>query len=124
VHLEARRFAAEGYSIVLIGHRGHDEVVGIEGEAPEQIQTIECLEEIDNLRIQNPERVAVLTQTTLSIDETSVILAGLKSRFPGLRLPPKGDVCFATQNRQEALRAVLIECEFAIVLGSATSSNS
>ena len=124
VHLEARRFAAEGYSIVLIGHRGHDEVVGIEGEAPEQIQTIECLEEIDNLRIQNPERVAVLTQTTLSIDETSVILAGLKSRFPGLRLPPKEDVCFATQNLQEALRAVLVECEFAIVLGSATSSNS
>jgi len=124
VHLEARRFASEAYSVVLIGHRGHDEVVGIEGEAPGLIQTIESPNEIDRLVIPDPDRVAVLTQTTLSIDETSAVIEALKSRFPKLRLPPKEDICYATQNRQEALRAILKECQIAIVLGSASSSNS
>jgi 4-hydroxy-3-methylbut-2-en-1-yl diphosphate reductase len=124
VHLEARRFASEGFSIVLIGHRGHDEVVGIEGEAPGVVQTIESLEEIDRLKIPDPDRVVALTQTTLSIDETRAMLAELKTRFPSLRVPPKEDVCYATQNRQEALRAVLSDSQLVIVLGSPTSSNS
>jgi 4-hydroxy-3-methylbut-2-en-1-yl diphosphate reductase len=103
VHLEARRFASEQFTVVLIGHRGHDEVVGIEGEAPGVIQTIESLEEIDRLKIPDPEPVVVLTQTTLGIDETRAMLAELRSRFPSLRVPQKEDVCYATQNRQEAL---------------------
>jgi 4-hydroxy-3-methylbut-2-enyl diphosphate reductase len=124
VHLEARRFAKEGVSVVLIGHRGHDEVVGIEGEVPGCIQTIESREEIDLLQIPDPDRVAALTQTTLSFEETRATLAELKSRFPKLRLPPKQDVCYATQNRQEALRAVLPQCQLALILGSRTSSNA
>jgi 4-hydroxy-3-methylbut-2-en-1-yl diphosphate reductase len=124
VHLEARRFAAEGFSIVLLGHPGHDEVVGIEGEAGDSIQTIESCEDIDQLRITDPERVAVLTQTTLSIDETRATIAKLKSRFPNIRIPYREDVCYATQNRQEALQSVLPDCQLAFIIGSSTSSNS
>jgi 4-hydroxy-3-methylbut-2-en-1-yl diphosphate reductase len=124
VHLEARRFAAEGFSIILIGHRGHDEVLGIEGEAPGAIQTIESREEVARLHFADPERVAVLTQTTLSVDETRATLAELRSRFPLVRLPNKEDICYATQNRQEALRSVLANCQLALSLGSSASSNA
>jgi 4-hydroxy-3-methylbut-2-en-1-yl diphosphate reductase len=124
VHLEARQFATAGFSVVLLGHRGHDEVVGIEGEAPGRIQTIESCDEIDQLHIPDAGRVAVLTQTTLSVDETRVLLAELKSRFPNLRVPPKEDICYATQNRQEALRSVLENCQLALILGSGSSSNA
>ena len=124
VHLEARRFAAEGLSIVLIGHRGHDEVVGIEGEARGFVQVIESCEDIDRLHIPDPDRVAVLTQTTLSVDETKAMLAKLKSRFPNMRVPHKDDICYATQNRQEALRSVLPDSQLALILGSRNSSNA
>jgi 4-hydroxy-3-methylbut-2-enyl diphosphate reductase len=124
VHLEARRFHAEGCSIILIGHRGHDEVLGIHGEAPDAIQIVESPEEIESLQVRDPENVAVLTQTTLSLDETRSMIAALKLRFPSLRLPHKDDVCYATQNRQEALRAVLPESDLALVIGSPSSSNT
>jgi len=124
VHLEARRFRKEGYSIVLIGHRGHDEVVGIQGEAQEAIQIVESVDGVETLHVPDPAKVAVLTQTTLSLDETKAIIAALKRRFPLLRLPHRDDVCYATQNRQQALRAALPESDLALVIGSRSSSNT
>jgi 4-hydroxy-3-methylbut-2-en-1-yl diphosphate reductase len=124
VHLEARRFQKEGYSIVLVGHRGHDEVVGIQGEAEHAIQIAESVAEVETLNVPDPSKVAVLTQTTLSLDETKAIIAALRRRFPLLRLPHKDDVCYATQNRQEALRAALPESDLALVIGSRSSSNT
>ena len=124
VHLEARRFQKEGHSIVLIGHRGHDEVVGIQGEAEQVVQIVESVEEIERLDVPDPAKLAVLTQTTLSLDETRTMIAALKCRFPLLRLPHRDDVCYATQNRQEALRAALPESDLALVIGSPSSSNT
>jgi len=124
VHLEARRFQQEGYSIVLIGHRGHDEVIGIQGEAAESIQVVETLEEIATVKVPDPQKVAVLTQTTLSLDETKAMIAALRLRFPLLRLPHKDDICYATQNRQEALKAALAQADIALVIGSRSSSNT
>ena len=119
VHLEARRFQQEGYNIVLIGHRGHDEVIGIQGEAAESIQVVETLEEIATVKVPDPQKVAVLTQTTLSLDETKAMIAALRLRFPLLRLPHKDDICYATQNRQEALKAALAQADIALVIGAA-----
>ena len=124
VHLEAVRFAREGYTIFLIGHEGHDEVVGTMGEAPEAIRLVQSEEEVDQLRVPDPERVACLTQTTLSVDDAQRIITRLRERFPRLVCPPKEDICYATQNRQEAVKHLAPRCDLALVVGSQNSSNS
>jgi 4-hydroxy-3-methylbut-2-enyl diphosphate reductase len=124
VHLEAIRFARLGYSIVLIGHRGHDEVVGTLGEAPDQITLVETIEDVDRLEVADPDRVAYLTQTTLSVDDAGLIVERLKTRFPNCVGSPKEDICYATQNRQEALKAGVERADVVLVFGSKNSSNS
>lgn len=124
VHLEAIRFAKGGYTIVLIGHEGHDEVIGTMGEAPEAIVLVETPEDVDRLEVANPARLAYLTQTTLSVDDANRIIDRLKLRFPQAVGPPKDDICYATQNRQEAVRLLAAEVDVALVLGSQNSSNS
>ncbi len=124
VHLEAVRFAREGYSIVLIGHKDHDEVVGTLGEVPERTYLVETLEDVDRLDIPDRSRVRYLTQTTLSLDETRDIIERLKQRFPLLQGPPAQDICYATQNRQMAVKAVAEYCDLLLVVGSQNSSNS
>jgi 4-hydroxy-3-methylbut-2-enyl diphosphate reductase len=123
VHLEAVRYAKEGYTIVLIGHEGHDEVIGTMGEAPESIVLVESPEGVDTLAIDNP-KLAYLTQTTLSVDDANRIIARLRQRFPHIVGPPKEDICYATQNRQEAVRLLSREAQVVLVLGSQNSSNS
>ena len=124
VHAEARRYAARGYTIVLIGHEGHEEVVGTMGEAPESIQLIGSVDEIDRLEVPDPERVAYITQTTLSVDETLEIIAALRQRFPAVIGPAKDDICYATQNRQNAVKELAAEVDLVLVIGSRNSSNS
>jgi 4-hydroxy-3-methylbut-2-enyl diphosphate reductase len=124
VHLQAIRFARLGYTIVLIGHRDHDEVVGTMGEAPERMVLVETLEDVDRLQIPDPEKVAYLTQTTLSVDEAQSLVDRLQQRFPSCLGSPKEDICYATQNRQEALKALLPQADVALVVGSRNSSNS
>lgn len=124
VHLEAVRYAKEGYTILLIGHKGHDEVLGTMGEAPEAMILIETPEDVDRLKIADPEKVAYLTQTTLSVDDAERIIKRLKQRFPEITHPPKEDICYATQNRQEAVRQLAQEVDVVLVLGSQNSSNS
>lgn len=124
VHLEAIRFAKLGYIIVLIGHEGHDEVVGTMGEAPEAIVLVESEEEVDQLEFPADSKIAYLTQTTLSVDDASRIIRRLESRFPQIASPPKQDICYATQNRQEAVRLLAEEADLVLVLGSQNSSNS
>jgi 4-hydroxy-3-methylbut-2-en-1-yl diphosphate reductase len=123
VHLEAVRYAKEGYTIVLIGHEGHDEVIGTMGEAPQAIVLVESPEEVDRLQLSTP-KLAYLTQTTLSVDDANHIIARLKQRFPHIVGPPKEDICYATQNRQEAVRLLAREADIVLVLGSQNSSNS
>jgi 4-hydroxy-3-methylbut-2-enyl diphosphate reductase len=124
VHLEAVRFAREGYTILLIGHEGHDEVIGTMGEAPEAIVLVESVEQADRLEFPPGAKLAYLTQTTLSVDDANRIIARLKARYPQLVGPPKEDICYATQNRQEAVRQLASEAEVVLVLGSQNSSNS
>ncbi len=124
VHLEATRFAREGYTIVLVGHRDHDEVVGTLGEAPDQMRLVETVEDVDRLEIADPTKVAYLTQTTLSVDDAEIILRRLRERFPQAVGAPKEDICYATQNRQEALKALLPAADVALIVGSRNSSNS
>jgi 4-hydroxy-3-methylbut-2-enyl diphosphate reductase len=124
VHLEAIRFARLGYWIVLIGHRDHDEVVGTLGEAPERITLVETAEDVDRLIVPDPDRVAYLTQTTLSVDDANVVIARLRERFPNCVGSPKEDICYATQNRQEALKAAVAAADVVLVFGSKNSSNS
>jgi 4-hydroxy-3-methylbut-2-enyl diphosphate reductase len=124
VHTEARRFAADGYTIVLIGHEGHEEVVGTMGEAPASIQLIGSVAEIDRLEIADPERVAYITQTTLSVDETVEIIGALRERYPAIVGPKKDDICYATQNRQNAVKQLAREVDLVLVIGSRNSSNS
>lgn len=124
VHLEAIRFARAGYTIVLIGHEGHDEVIGTMGEAPASIVLIESPDDVDQLTIEPNSRLAYLTQTTLSVDDANRIIDRLKQRFPWIEGPPKDDICYATQNRQEAVRLLAPEADLVIVLGSQNSSNS
>lgn len=124
VHVEAVRFAAAGYSVLLIGHAGHDESAGTLGEAPERMTLVETVEDAERVRVHDPARVAYLTQTTLSVDDANRIIAVLKRRFPGIAGPSKQDICFATQNRQDAVKALLPETDVALVIGSANSSNS
>lgn len=124
VHIEAARFARQGYTIFLIGHEGHDEVIGTMGEAPEQIILVETPEDVDRVTVTNPQRVAYLTQTTLSVDDANRVIAALRRRFPDIVGPPKEDICYATQNRQEAVRELAREADLVLVVGSRNSSNS
>jgi 4-hydroxy-3-methylbut-2-enyl diphosphate reductase len=124
VHLEAVKYAREGYTILLIGHEGHDEVIGTMGEAPEAIILVETPEDVAKLEVADERKVAYLTQTTLSVDDANRIIDRLKARFPHIAAPPKDDICYATQNRQEAVSILGREADLAIVLGSQNSSNS
>ncbi len=124
VHLEAVRYAKEGYRIILIGHEGHDEVLGTMGEAPEAMLLVESAEDVDNLKIPQGTKLAYLTQTTLSVDDANRIITRLRSRFPEIASPPKDDICYATQNRQEAVRVLSEGADVVLVLGSQNSSNS
>jgi 4-hydroxy-3-methylbut-2-enyl diphosphate reductase len=124
VHLEAVRFAKQGHTIVLIGHRDHDEVTGTLGEAPENTILVSDVDDVNRLTIKDPERVAYLTQTTLSLDETKDIVARLKERFPKITGPKTQDICYATENRQLAVKAVAPLCQALLVVGSQNSSNS
>ncbi len=124
VHLEAVRYAQEGYTIILIGHEGHDEVIGTMGEAPGHIYLVETAAQVASIPIPDDAKVAYLTQTTLSVDDANVIIQALKQRFPHIASPPKDDICYATQNRQEAVRELIAEVDLVLVLGSKNSSNS
>jgi 4-hydroxy-3-methylbut-2-enyl diphosphate reductase len=124
VHLEALRYAREGYEILVIGHRGHVEVVGTLGHAPEQMHLIETVADVDRVVVRDPERVAVVTQTTLSVDDTREIIEAIRRRFPAVRTPRKDDICYATQNRQSAVKDLARRSGLVLVIGSPTSSNA
>jgi len=124
VHVEALRCARDGYEILLVGHRGHVEVEGTLGHARDCMQLVESREQAERVEVRNPERLAVLTQTTLSVDDTREILAVLARRFPALRLPKKDDICYATQNRQNAVKALAQHADRVLVVGAPSSSNS
>ncbi len=124
VHLEAIRFARGGYHIILIGHDGHDEVIGTMGEAPESITLVETPEEVAELPFGPDDKIAYLTQTTLSVGEANLVIEALKTRFPHIARPPKEDICYATTNRQEAVAELASQADLVIVLGSQNSSNS
>jgi 4-hydroxy-3-methylbut-2-enyl diphosphate reductase len=124
VHREAIRFAEQGYTIVLVGHDGHEEVEGTMGEAPERIVLVQDEQDVDRLRIDDPERVAYITQTTLAVGETSSILARLRERFPKIVGPRTDDICYATTNRQAAVKQMADRCDLMLVIGSRNSSNS
>ena len=124
VHVEAKRFAAEGYTIVLVGHEGHEEVEGTMGEAPDHIVLIETEEDVDRLEVEDPQRVAYISQTTLSVDETRAIILRLREKFPAIVGPRTDDICYATTNRQAAVKQLARACDLVLVIGSANSSNS
>ena len=124
VHREVRRFAAEGYWIVLIGHAQHDEIVGTSGEAPDRVRIVENVEQARTVALPESDKVIVLTQTTLSVDDTREVLEVLKQRFPRLLLPAKEDICYATQNRQDAVKQLAAEVDLVLVIGSRNSENS
>jgi 4-hydroxy-3-methylbut-2-enyl diphosphate reductase len=124
VHNEAKRFARDGYDILLIGHAGHEEVIGIIGEAPDDVQLVDGLDAVDSVTVRDESKVVWLSQTTLSVDETMQTVVKLRERFPSLQDPPSDDICYATQNRQTAVKAMAPECELVIVVGSKNSSNS
>jgi 4-hydroxy-3-methylbut-2-enyl diphosphate reductase len=124
VHVEAVKFAKEGYSLILIGHRDHDEVIGTLGEAPLVTQVVGSPEEVESLTVPDPNRIAYLTQTTLSLDETRDIIAALQTRFPNIKGPAAQDICYATENRQQAVKHVVSDAELLLVVGSDNSSNS
>ncbi len=124
VHVEARKFAADGYTMILIGHEGHEEVEGTTGEAPDSIILVQTADEVDEIEVPDPDRVAFITQTTLSVDETSEIIARLRARFPSIVSPKSDDICYATTNRQIAVKQLARECDLVLVIGSTNSSNS
>ncbi|MGB9376099.1 MAG: 4-hydroxy-3-methylbut-2-enyl diphosphate reductase [Mycobacteriales bacterium] len=124
VHVEARRFAQDDYDIVLIGHEGHEEVVGTTGEAPDHVHLVDGPADVENLKVRDPAKVAWLSQTTLSVDETMLTVAALRRRFPQLIDPPSDDICYATQNRQVAVKDIATDADLVIVVGSTNSSNS
>jgi 4-hydroxy-3-methylbut-2-en-1-yl diphosphate reductase len=124
VHREAVKFAGDGYTIVLIGHAGHEEVEGTMGEAPEHIVLVETEDDVDALEVADPERVAYISQTTLSVDETRAIIARLREKFPAITGPRTDDICYATTNRQRAVKEMAVQCDLVLVIGSQNSSNS
>jgi 4-hydroxy-3-methylbut-2-enyl diphosphate reductase len=125
VHLEVHRFLREGYFLVLIGHRSHDEVEGTLGEAPGRIQLVETVQDVESLQVPDPDRLMILTQTTLSLDETRSLIQAIKRRFPRAATPPKDDICYATQNRQDAVKELVRRgIDVLLVVGSKNSSNS
>ncbi len=124
VHMEAIRFAKEGYSIILIGHNGHEEVEGTMGEAPFAMTLVESVADVEKLTLPNPEKLIYLTQTTLSVDDTASIIAALKLKFPQMTPPPKEDICYATTNRQHAVKQLAPLCDLILVIGARNSSNS
>ncbi len=124
VHMEAIRYAKQGYQILLIGHANHQEVVGTRGEAPDHIQVVETPDDIPNLQIDDPTKLVYLTQTTLSTDDAEVIISALKEAFPEIKSPPSSDICYATTNRQHAVRQIAPDCDLCLVVGSRNSSNS
>src|SRR4051795_5733229 len=124
VHVEAKKFASGDYTIVLIGHAGHEEVEGTMGEAPEHIVLVETEADVDALEVADPTRVAYISQTTLSVDETRSIIARLREKFPGITGPRTDDICYATTNRQAAVKQMAAECDLVLVIGSQNSSNS
>jgi 4-hydroxy-3-methylbut-2-enyl diphosphate reductase len=124
VHVEAKKFAAEGYTIVLVGHAGHEEVEGTMGEAPDSIVLIETEADVDALKLDDPSKVAYISQTTLSVDETRAVINRLRERFPAIVGPRTDDICYATTNRQAAVKQLARECDLVLVIGSRNSSNS
>jgi 4-hydroxy-3-methylbut-2-enyl diphosphate reductase len=124
VHVQARRYAADGYIVILVGHAGHEEVTGTIGEAPEAIVLVESVADVEALSFPPDAKLAYVTQTTLSVDETSEIIAALRNRFPGIRAPKKEDICYATSNRQWAVKEMLAAIDVLLVVGSRNSSNS
>ncbi|MEZ6045579.1 MAG: 4-hydroxy-3-methylbut-2-enyl diphosphate reductase [Planctomycetaceae bacterium] len=124
VHLEALKYARENYNIILIGHEGHDEVIGTMGEAPESITLVETSEDVNKLPFTTEDRLAYLTQTTLSVQEAGEVISALKARYPQIVAPPKEDICYATTNRQEAVTQLVPDVDILLVLGSQNSSNS
>src|ERR687895_1064498 len=124
VHVEAKKFAGQGYTIVLIGHAGHEEVEGTMGEAPDHIVLIETEADVDELEVEDPDRMAYISQTTLSVDETRAIIGRLREKFPGIVGPRTDDICYATTNRQLAVKQMAAECDLVLVIGSQNSSNS
>jgi 4-hydroxy-3-methylbut-2-en-1-yl diphosphate reductase len=124
VHHEARRHARDGMQIVMIGHEGHQEVIGTMGQAPANIRLVEAPDDVDALELDDDRPVTYITQTTLSMDETASVVARLNERFPGLKQPKSDDICYATQNRQDAVKQLAVRCDLVLVVGSQTSSNS
>jgi 4-hydroxy-3-methylbut-2-enyl diphosphate reductase len=124
VHQEAKRFAREDFDILLVGHEGHEEVEGTAGEAPEHIRLVASAADVDEVAVRDPEKVVWLSQTTLSVDETMETVRALRERFPALQNPPSDDICYATQNRQVAVKAMAPRCDLVLVVGSRNSSNS
>src|SRR5512143_1006924 len=124
VHVEAVKFAREGYSLILIGHHDHDEVIGTLGEAPLVTQVVDAPEDVDDLQVPDPERVAYLTQTTLSLDETKHVIEALRRKFPNIKGPHAQDICYATENRQTAVKDVAADCDLWLVVGSDHSAHS
>jgi 4-hydroxy-3-methylbut-2-enyl diphosphate reductase len=124
VHAEAVRYARQGYQIILVGHEDHQEVIGTRGEAPRSITVVSSVEDVERLEVRDPSRLVYLTQTTLSMDDANAIIGALKRRFPTMKEPPSDDICYATTNRQRAVRALAQECDLVLVVGSWNSSNS
>jgi 4-hydroxy-3-methylbut-2-en-1-yl diphosphate reductase len=124
VHVQARRYAADGYTVILIGHAGHEEVVGTMGEIPDSIVLVESKEQVAALELPADAKLAYVTQTTLSIDETGIVITALRERFPGIRAPQREDICYATSNRQWAVKELLEKIDLLLVIGSRNSSNS
>lgn len=124
VHVEALRFARDGYDILLIGHRGHVEVIGTLGHAPERMHLVETVADVARVAVRDPQRVAVVTQTTLSVDDTRDIVEAIRARFPAVHLPARDDICYATQNRQTAVKELARQSDVVLVIGSPTSSNA
>lgn len=124
VHREVTRFVRAGYEIVYIGHRGHDEAVGVIGQAPEHVHLIEHADDVDTLNFDSSTKLVLLSQTTLSVEETADTIAALQNRFPWIELPPSSDICYATSNRQAAVKIMAQQCDCVIIVGSANSSNS